>query len=180
MLGSKVGRKHSFLSTPSARRATHLFAISGAATCYFYPRPPRGGRRLPVCSPYSPAQFLSTPSARRATRQLLGMKPSKDPFLSTPSARRATGQTRCRRQARTISIHALRKEGDHSQKRPNTRRAEFLSTPSARRATRQIQQVPASSCHFYPRPPQGGRHFSGLHIYTDPNFYPRPPRGGRL
>ena len=42
---------------------------SAAATAYFYPRPPRGGR------PYMPEvfhdvmKFLSTPSARRATTE---------------------------------------------------------------------------------------------------------------
>ena len=34
-----------FLSTPSARRATTLFPLTGAIAHYFYPRPPRGGRR---------------------------------------------------------------------------------------------------------------------------------------
>ena len=33
-----------FLSTPSARRATCLPARSSPRRCYFYPRPPRGGR----------------------------------------------------------------------------------------------------------------------------------------
>ena len=35
----------------------------------FYPRPPRGGRRVQLAEPASPGVFLSTPSARRATRQ---------------------------------------------------------------------------------------------------------------
>ena len=35
-----------FLSTPSARRATIVEAASGGNSFYFYPRPPRGGRRL--------------------------------------------------------------------------------------------------------------------------------------
>ena len=34
-----------FLSTPSARRATSPWAIRPARNPYFYPRPPRGGRR---------------------------------------------------------------------------------------------------------------------------------------
>ena len=33
----------------------------------FYPRPPRGGRLLPICSYMLLRLFLSTPSARRAT-----------------------------------------------------------------------------------------------------------------
>ena len=36
-------------------------------------------------------------------------------------------------------------------------------------------------CHFYPRPPRGGRPYP-LHQFQYPklHFYPRPPRGGRL
>ena len=63
----------SFLSTPSARRAT--------------------GRYSSLIM--SPALFLSTPSARRATR--LGQLQHGYPaFLSTPSARRATCGRPCR------------------------------------------------------------------------------------
>ena len=64
---SKV--KKSFLSTPSARRATRTTS-----------------RR---CKPW---RFLSTPSARRATRQVIKMRKPRL-FLSTPSARRATAKT---------------------------------------------------------------------------------------
>ena len=105
------GRRWRFLSTPSARRATpcrfHLInnkrisihalreegdssqLVPGLAERYFYPRPPRGGRRRRSSSPLRLQIFLSTPSARRATfialPSLLAVK-----FLSTPSARRAT------------------------------------------------------------------------------------------
>ena len=79
-----------FLSTPSARRATcscrrrvppagisiHALREEGDATrtglasasANFYPRPPRGGRRVARCSRELTEEFLSTPSARRATR----------------------------------------------------------------------------------------------------------------
>ena len=63
--------------------------VPGLAERYFYPRPPRGGRRRRSSSPLRLQIFLSTPSARRATfialPSLLAVK-----FLSTPSARRAT------------------------------------------------------------------------------------------
>ena len=55
-------------------------------------------------------------------------------FLSTPSARRATTGGGCPTLRQTISIHALREEGDfsgHSRKHTST--------------------------YFYPRPPRGGR-----------------------
>ena len=79
-----------FLSTPSARRATvhrrrrghgrriSIHALreegdrspirSGCCSRYFYPRPPRGGRRRHVGDGRALGAFLSTPSARRATR----------------------------------------------------------------------------------------------------------------
>ena len=101
-----------FLSTPSARRATGSGCEQSQKQCYFYPRPPRGGRQpfvtLPCCSfgisihalreegdrlvlfYYRPDwKFLSTPSARRATK-IRAWKAGDDEFLSTPSARRAT------------------------------------------------------------------------------------------
>ena len=82
---------------------------------YFYPRPPRGGRRGGVRLKDPGGVFLSTPSARRATGR--GLPPvyafwnfyPRPPrggrrnyfsllsrgflFLSTPSARRATAKT---------------------------------------------------------------------------------------
>ena len=59
------------------------------ASVYFYPRPPRGGRRLDKQIPRCSVLFLSTPSARRATR-------AEQIWEEVPK----------------ISIHALREEGD--------------------------------------------------------------------
>ena len=56
-----------FLSTPSARRATFRSVDWRDNLIYFYPRPPRGGRRAPISAAMSVLVFLSTPSARRAT-----------------------------------------------------------------------------------------------------------------
>ena len=102
-----------FLSTPSARRATvavhrgnavgvisiHALREEGDITAsfsriskiYFYPRPPRGGRRAG--------------SVRGMAVNL---------FLSTPSARRATSTSYQRGMKDMISIHALREEGDRA------------------------------------------------------------------
>ena len=168
----------------------------------FYPRPPRGGRR--IVQP-----FRSKPFG----------------FLSTPSARRATTYRKEQPSALTISIHALREEGDrldtisnisrtHFYPRPprGGRRPEqhyhfalekFLSTPSARRATLSVLCSHFGCADFYPRPPRGGRPCVRLirrrakiflstpsarratpddlkPIHKLSNFYPRPPRGGRL
>ncbi len=79
-----------FLSTPSARRATQTKEALQDLLLHFYPRPPRGGRRLP--SHTFSVSFV---------------------FLSTPSARRATCRPVTLRQRKMISIHALREEGDH-------------------------------------------------------------------
>ena len=102
-----------FLSTPSARRATIQFFVpfrfyaisihalreegdiraraSWYSSSHFYPRPPRGGRLKPVQCQLHLSIFLSTPSARRATMTPLGLQ-----------------------KALSISIHALREEGDCS------------------------------------------------------------------
>ena len=100
----------------------------------FYPRPPRGGRLTESFCQKEAQKFLSTPSARRATIFFVQSAAILQ-FLSTPSARRATSKLcsdkiqlrdfypRPPRGGRpalrgyrtticTISIHALREEGD--------------------------------------------------------------------
>ncbi len=57
----------SFLSTPSARRATRVSRVRARERNYFYPRPPRGGRPEDDMLAFESFLFLSTPSARRAT-----------------------------------------------------------------------------------------------------------------
>ena len=145
----------------------------------FYPRPPRGGRRLwRSCLP-SGARFLSTPSARRATLRRLKQRREKpisihalreegdqklhrihtrtNQFLSTPSARRATVYHLFADQRRSISIHALREEGDLDYIDTAPTIEVFLSTPSARRATSAFCVAFRFAPNFYPRPPRGGR-----------------------
>ena len=56
----------------------------------------------------------------------------------------------------TISIHALREEGDLMTK---------------------IEKCTVSN--FYPRPPRGGRRAAAASRARPADFYPRPPRGGR-
>ena len=77
-------------------------------------------------------------------------------FLSTPSGWRAT-----------------RDQGS------NPRDSEFLSTPSGWRATARRCPGTASSAHFYPRPPGGGRQIFIKRTELNKYFYPRPPGGGR-
>ena len=115
-----------FLSTPSARRATCLPARSSPRRCYFYPRPPRGGRLDYYTGALPEPQFLSTPSARRATK---------------------AGQALQREH--TISIHALREEGDLGNTAALSVTTIFLSTPSARRATAKTETKSLFSNKLY-------------------------------
>ena len=117
-----------FLSTPSARRATGFGAQTPSGGYDFYPRPPRGGRQDSETNGFRIIKFLSTPSARRATTR-------------PPRPRRW----------HSISIHALREEGDPDAPRLTEMRKLFLSTPSARRAT---------------HPPVGGGDVEGISIHA--------------
>ena len=78
------------ISIHALREEGDTFPAAGrAAACYFYPRPPRGGRHRAIVRDHECRGFLSTPSARRATRNSSrAFAPTL--FLSTPSARRAT------------------------------------------------------------------------------------------
>ena len=83
---------------------------------YFYPRPPRGGRLWRRIYHTSVENFYPRPPQggrhlERLTDAVNGI------FLSTPSARRATNSEYDAFVDHHISIHALRKEGDHSKKR---------------------------------------------------------------
>ena len=103
-------------------------------------------------------QFLSTPSARRATPWLKIISKYRYKFLSTPSARRATFVSSLSSGSGSISIHALREEGDVGG------------------GLRRMNGI-----YFYPRPPRGGRPQRQEQDQTGgQDFYPRPPRGGRL
>ena len=123
-----------FLSTPSARRATFVNPNNGTRNTDFYPRPPRGGRRAVASSTPPPTNFYPRPPR--------GGRPRRRPH---------------QRPAGGISIHALREEGDNQSAVHDVDFQKFLSTPSARRATGSRRSALHSYCHFYPRPPRGGR-----------------------
>ena len=124
-----------FLSTPSARRATRAVEGSFAVSIYFYPRPPRGGRRGITGTSTALSEFLSTPSARRATLPPIRQQRQPERFLSTPSARRATAAA-ARATARPANFYPRPPRGGRRHRyRPGGYVTIFLSTPSARRAT---------------------------------------------
>ena len=169
--------------------------------CYFYPRPPRGGRPNAQKSLNGIMQFLSTPSARRATRicedcgvvmEFLSTPSARRAtlstrstwylglFLSTPSARRATPPAHWAGGSVAISIHALREEGDWGHAACLFERLQFLSTPSARRATTGVKYEYTNSKKFLSTPSARRATFCPpflMRAYS--HFYPRPPRGGR-
>ena len=139
----------------------------------FYPRPPRGGRPLEDLQVNALIEFLSTPSARRATSASMSGRTARR-FLSTPSARRATQSPSVTSSAAinfyprpprggrpvprvppmppvTISIHALREEGDH-----------------------ESRAVEYQAADFYPRPPRGGRPDCNVDVVRIAGFLSTP------
>ena len=169
---------------------------------YFYPRPPRGGRHPRRSDTPKVTLFLSTPSARRATPASHPTGSAWPEFLSTPSARRATYRKHKEVQHGTISIHALREEGDLESAAGSAGQEDFYPRPprGGRPGLTAWPAVTAMliSIHalreegdkltetrlrlntdFYPRPPRGGRPGISTPRSSCINFYPRPPRGGR-
>ena len=111
----------------------------------FYPRPPRGGRRLDRVRSKTSWIFLSTPSARRATSGPRSMQSAIRHFYPRPP-----------RGGRPIPRNSWL----------GTKK--FLSTPSARRATARHRSRSHGARHFYPRPPRGGRRRHG-HYHVHPH-----------
>ena len=168
-----------FLSTPSARRATSAIRKLGQSTEYFYPRPPRGGRRRGNAGfgVYSP---ISIHALREEGDLVTFADISTRPYFYPRPPRGGRRNTSYQRAVEDI----------------------FLSTPSARRATNCAPPPCLPVRYFYPRPPRGGRRRTylwernekGISIHAlreegdrsgrtarrvPCHFYPRPPRGGR-
>ena len=123
------------------RRSAPLFRPSSRN--YFYPRPPRGGRLYRSDCSCRCSNFYPRPP-RGGRRQLLAVYP----------------------RPRYISIHALREEGDQRFFALSSRMMVFLSTPSARRATGLVADIGDVLGHFYPRPPRGGRPLQPVGLRT--------------
>ena len=189
-----------FLSTPSARRATHALRLHrgglrisihalreegdgrrrfcSVLPSYFYPRPPREGDTPPFLRVRVPENFYPRPPRGGRLAQHL------------------VTSGRCR-----ISIHALREEGDVSCS--FVWAPLFISIHALREeGDRLTRRSPFAYRDFYPRPPRGGRpapnaeagRAVGISIHAlreegdlypcivvqyVVDFYPRPPRGGR-
>ena len=173
-----LSNERNFYPRPPRGGRRYTCSAWSAACCNFYPRPPRGGRQTPDAQRCVGKRFLSTPSARRAT---VGILPNEGDRTISIHALREEGDQEQEELAKVqdISIHALREEGDFSADYEGIISVKFLSTPSARRAT--------------PRE-GGGQHRQRISIHAlreegdscrrripfpGRYFYPRPPRGGR-
>ncbi len=134
-VGTLTDRRTSFLSTPSARRAT-LFrpvvkkrrikfltppaawwatpvrADLGVGDQNFYPRPPRGGRRGRGSASRWRSYFYPRPP-RGGRQRTFFTRLTTRVFLSTPSARRATAKTERKHPAFVslyTSLHKLQRD----------------------------------------------------------------------
>ena len=161
---ARCGASTTFLSTSSARRTTSLAAADSYPDRYFYPRPPRGGRRSKKWRHHNDQNFYPRPprggrhdgphrlafernnfyprpprGGRQEDSQFILLYKL---FLSTSSARRTTrdriGLTCCG----NISIHVLREEDDSDPRLCPDCPAVFLSTSSARRTTHTFSRTP--------------------------------------
>ena len=150
-----------------------------ASRIYFYPRPPRGGRPA-AYGGGNAADGNFYPRPPRGGRQARQSKFSTaELFLSTPSARRATWTYNETGIPGTISIHALREEGDQAFF-DNSYLFFAISIHALREeGDTRLTSVSSGSFDFYPRPPRGGRPLALSASEQPQNFYPRPPRGGR-
>ena len=151
-----------FLSTPSARRATPVQPLSWCRSSYFYPRPPRGGRRSHKVTSPPPNVFLSTPSARRATMEAMAWLIFRGYFYPRPPRGGRPSFLSVRGLAVNISIHALREEGDRS-RRSQCRTKSPISIHALREeGDTAMAGTAATTAYFYPRPPRGGRPYRWL------------------
>ena len=154
--GTSVPRKSVFLSTPSARRATAFRCRCCRTHRYFYPRPPRGGRRL--------AKIIG--HALNAI-SIHALREEGDAVTQTGSVTSVNFYPRPPRGGRPIAFIKLDMACYFYPRPPRGGRRKsikeghimqgFLSTPSARRATVAGWSSVASFGNFYPRPPRGGR-----------------------
>ena len=124
--------------------------------------------------------FLSTPSAGRATLPSKGAAEDPADFYPRPPRGGRRQLEAFYLAAVTISIHALRGEGDRTKPTARTAPKKFLSTPSAGRATAP-SDLPFlhTKISIHALRGEGDQHWRDRQAHY-PHFYPRPPRGGRL
>ena len=125
----------SFLSTPSARRATRFSHGGVSAAGHFYPRPPRGGRH-PTRVLAAAERAISIHALREEGDHVgAAFAAESGNFYPRPPRGGRQSSSEGGGQSKSISIHALREEGDQGNTAALSVTTIFLSTPSARRAT---------------------------------------------
>ena len=108
----------SYISIHSLRMEGDIGRCTAGITFgYFNPLPPHGGRPLFRSRFRFPRKFQSTPSAWRETGLLLGDGGGNSHFNPLPPHGGRPDSVHDGRKPKTISIHSLRMEGDHSSSR---------------------------------------------------------------
>ena len=123
-----------FLSTPSARRATTKQRKSMTSVCNFYPRPPRGGRLLPRL-PEKPYMEISIHALREEGDRGPGT-PHRPLGYFYPRPPRGGRPGGLRQDRAPADFYPRPPRGGRHDASPTWEDiTQFLSTPSARRAT---------------------------------------------
>ena len=123
---------------------------------YFYPRPPRGGRRRPSLAATSRSYFYPRPPRGGRRGGLRKSRRKRNISIHVPRE----GDDPCHQQRlcrRTISIHVPREGDDPLSITSPTTPSVFLSTSPARGTTPRRKPGFHRPKNFYPRPPRGGR-----------------------
>ena len=150
-----------------------------ARPVYFYPRPPRGGRRTCLYEA-GRDEDISIHALREEGDAAVVLEDYEETkFLSTPSARRAT----------MYSARAPRTSRHFYPRPPRGGRPfvslvdkadnKFLSTPSARRATSRARLFDGREDISIHALREEGDPAAQTCARKEMYFYPRPPRGGR-
>ena len=123
-----------------------------ATPLYFYPRPPRGGRLLGPSRSFLPGRRYFYPRPPRGGRRGDSFPDTgKKHFYPRPPRGGRPASLSYLPPAIKISIHALREEGD-----------------------RRTAQAGSKRPYFYPRPPRGGRPAHPDVFVDDPEFLSTP------
>ena len=176
--------------------------IEEAPRLHFYPRPPCGGRRSGRARQYHSSlisihalraegdlhtashfnlgvQFLSTPSVRRATSSLFFGSNCTADFYPRPPCGGRRSLINLTAVVHSISIHALRAEGDRHKTAVDGRRGDFYPRPPCGgRPERLVQSVVLHPISIHALRAEGDPTASGS-AWATRYFYPRPPCGGR-
>ena len=156
-IAQKAGKVGVFLSTLPARGATCIPPVSASDRVYFYPRSPRGERRIRSSWKRTKTNFY--PRSPRGERLDEAMPPRLDDRISIHAPREGSDQRLLEGHAVPgyISIHAPREGSDGTFSIRDGMPSAFLSTLPARGATRSRPGRQRPTAHFYPRSPRGER-----------------------